>query len=80
MTKSKLFGLRSFEAGTASNSSLDPVEKAHLRRLAEVLGRLQLREAARALKERYSSVPFYAERAKNNPQYWRDLALSAVHA
>ena len=80
MTKSKTFGLRSLEAGTASNFSHDPLEKARLRRLANVLGRLQLRAAAQALKGRYSSHPFYAERAKNNPRYWRDLAASAVNA
>lgn len=35
--------------------------------------------AARRLKEHLSQVPFYAERAKNNPDYWLDLAASAVN-
>lgn len=38
----------------------------------------QLR-AAQRLCERLSQVPFYAERAKNNPHYWYDLAASAVN-
>lgn len=38
----------------------------------------QLR-AAQRLCERLSQVPFYAERAKNNPHYWYDLAASAIN-
>lgn len=38
----------------------------------------QLR-AAQRLCERLSQVPFYAERARNNPHYWYDLAASAIN-
>lgn len=51
-----------------------------MERKGDVLSRLQMRAAARALKQRYGSHPFYAERAKTNPRYWQDLAASAVHA
>ncbi|WP_019601710.1 hypothetical protein [Teredinibacter turnerae] len=40
----------------------------------------QLQRAAERLKQRYSHIPFYAARAKNNPGYWRDLASSEVNA
>lgn len=80
MTKSKMYSLARSEATQTYMRLPSGPERSRLERKARVLGRLQLRAAAQALKERYSSVPFYAERAKNNPQYWRDLALSAVHA
>lgn len=80
MTKSRIFGIRSLEAGVASNHAVDPDEKARLRRLATVLHRLQIRAAAQSLKQRYGSHPFYAERAAQNVNYWRDLAYSAVNA
>lgn|GEM_PF-6721187 len=31
------------------------------------------------LKERYSHLPWYAERAKSDPHYWDKLAGSAVN-
>ena len=40
----------------------------------------KLQLAAQRLKERYSHVPFHAERAKRKPNYWRTLASSAVNA
>jgi hypothetical protein len=39
-----------------------------------------LQQVAERLKERYSHIPFYAEKAKRNPEYWRDSADSAVNA
>lgn len=39
-----------------------------------------LQQVAECLKGWYSHIPFYAERAKNNPGYWRHLAASEVNA
>ena len=36
----------------------------------------QLQRAAQRLKERYSHMPFYAAKAKNDPDYWIRLAGS----
>lgn len=42
---------------------------------------LHLARAALRLKERYSQVPFYAERAnRRGIRYWLGLAYSAVNA
>lgn len=35
---------------------------------------------AERLKGRYSQLPLYAEKAKDNPGYWLSLAYSAVNA
>lgn len=40
--------------------------------------RLEL--VAERLKERCSHIPWYQERAKADPDFWRGLAGSAVHA
>ena len=80
VTKSSTLRQAAHEAGVASMNSLCPLETRRLKRRAEALRLLSLRAAARALKGRYSQHPFYAARAKNNPRYWLDLAVSEVNA
>lgn len=41
---------------------------------------LHLQRVALRLKERYSHHPFYAKAAEGYPDYWRDMASSAVNA
>lgn|GEM_PF-3887904 len=48
--------------------------------LRELRANPKLRRAARHLRERYSQVPFYAERAKRISGYWLLLATSEVNA
>lgn len=39
----------------------------------------QLLRAAESLKARLSEIPFFAQRAAKDPNYWRELASSAVN-
>lgn len=80
MTKSKMLSLAKEAAWRAARELPEGPERTRMERKGDVLSRLQMRAAARALKQRYGSHPFYAERAKTNPRYWQDLAASAVHA
>lgn len=65
-------------------SSTHPVFKDLPRRRHECVteeeSELHHQRAALRLKERYSQIPFYAERAAKDPNYWSDLAASAVNA
>jgi hypothetical protein len=55
-------------------------ERNRIERTIKILWHLQIRAAASALKQRYQSNPFYADRAANSWRYWRDLASSEVIA
>lgn len=79
MTKSETLRQAALEVGVTSMRSRSPAEKRRLERKSEALRLLSLRAAARTLKERYSSHPFYAARAQNNKRYWIDLATGAVN-
>lgn len=39
----------------------------------------QLQRAAQRLEDQLGHIPFYAERAKGNPNYWRNMAASAPY-
>lgn len=44
------------------------------------LWRARLELVAARLKERCSHIPWYQERAKDDPDYWMRVAASEVHA
>lgn len=59
---------------------LRPAEKSrYLTEEESLLLDQRLLQVGRRLRDQYSRVPFYAERAKNNPYYWTDWAASRIN-